>query len=313
MATLAPALAAAWETACPSCHGGLVAHEGGWLCPACPASFPRRGGVDVFLTDEEWQACLDQARAERDALDSYRRARRQSPLNTFYYDRWVARLLRLVPPACRDRVLELMCGEAEICRRLPASFGAALALDLSVPLVEAAAEHLRAAGEARVRVLCGTAARLPVADSTAGAVLIQGGLHHARPLLHDILAEVARVLRPGGVLVASEPANDNFLVRRVRHWQYRRSALQGKDPGEDGFTRRELRRALAAHGLRLERYRLFGFVAYPLLGNTDLLPLLARRRSRAQGHALLAVDALLEWLPLVRRFGWASLFRAVKV
>jgi SAM-dependent methyltransferase len=269
--------------------------------------------VDVFLTAEQWQACLDRARDEQAVLDKYRRARRESPLNAFYYDRWVARILREVPAGCRDRVVELMCGEVEICRRLPASFGSAVALDLSIPLVEAAAEHLHATGEARVRVLCGTAARLPLADGSAGAVLIQGGLHHARPLLHDILAEIARVLRPGGVLVASEPANDNFLIRRIRHWQYRRSALQGKDLDEDGFTRRELRSALETHGLRLERYRPFGFVAYPLLGNTDLLPLLARRRSRTLGHVLLALDALLELLPLLRRLGWASVFKAVKV
>jgi SAM-dependent methyltransferase len=151
-----------------------------------------------------------------------------------------------------------------------------------------------------------------VSDACVGAVLIQGGLHHARPLLTAILSEVRRVLRPGGVLVASEPANDHFLTRAVRRWQYARSALQGHDPDEDGFTRRELQGALSACGLRLTSYRIFGYLAYPLLGNTDLLPLLAKVRWRGLGYALLGLDWALERLPLVRRMGWASLFTAAR-
>ena len=55
---------------------------------------------------------------------------------------------------------------------------------------------------------------------------------------------------------------------------------------------------------------MFGFVAYPLMGNTDLLPLLEHVRSRSLGRALLWLDAALERAPLIRRLGWASLFSA---
>ncbi|HZU34677.1 MAG TPA: class I SAM-dependent methyltransferase, partial [Gemmataceae bacterium] len=225
---------------------------------------------------------------------------------------WVKRILREVPPNRRARLLELMCGEAEICRRLPSSFGSALALDFNVRMVEAAAADLRAAGEQRVQVVCGTAARLPVASSSISAVVIQGGLHHARPLLKQILAEIHRVLEPGGVLVGSEPANDHPLTRAIRHWQYRHSRLQGHDPDEDGFSRAELAAALDNAGLRLERYRQFGFVAYPLLGNTDIVPWLSRLGSRWCGQALLGMDWLLEHIPGIRRLAWTSIFRAVK-
>jgi SAM-dependent methyltransferase len=178
--------------------------------------------------------------------------------------------------------------------------------------VAEAAGHLRREGDGRVQVVCGSADRLPLLDQSAGAVIIQGGLHHARPLLSRILAEAARVLVPNGVLVASEPANDVWLIRAIRHWQYRRSQLQGHDPDEDGFTCREMAAALAEHGLRLESYQPFGYLAYPLMGNTDLLPLLARTRSRLLGRTLLALDRCLEFCPGVRRLSWASLFRATK-
>jgi len=299
--------------ACPFCHAELARDPSADLgCSDCGYQFPRRAEVDVFLTDTEWRSYLKQIEREQEGLAKYRAARRRSVLNQFYYDNWVKWILREIPRDCHDSLLELMCGEAEICRRLPPSFGRALALDCNVRAVEAAAADLRAAGEHRVQVVCGTAARLPVATASVSAVVIQGGLHHARPLLQPILAEIYRALRPSGVLVGSEPANDHMLTRAIRHWQYRRSRWQGNDPEEDGFTRAELCRLLDDSGLRLEHYRQFGFIAYPLLGNTDLLPWLSRLRWRLGGRLLLCIDRLLEHMPAVRRLAWCSIYRAVK-
>jgi hypothetical protein len=70
--------------------------------------------------------------------------------------------------------------------------------------------------------------------------------------------------------------------------------------------------ALRAAGLRLERYQRCGFVAYPLIGNTDLLPVLATSRARWLGASLLALDRVLERVPIVGRMGWISIFRARK-
>jgi hypothetical protein len=114
------------------------------------------------------------------------------------------------------------------------------------------------------------------------------------------------------VLVGSEPANDNPLTHAVREWQYRHSTMQGHDAEEEGFDRTQLGQFLAAAGLRLDRYQQFGFVAYPLMGNTDMVPLLRNVRAPRLGTALLALDALLERIPGVRRLAWASLFRAFK-
>jgi len=268
--------------------------------------------VDVFLDDTEWNACLEHLQAEEATLPLYREARRRATLNVQYYDHWVKRLLREVPAHCEENLLELMCGEAEICRRLPSAYRSALALDYNPVMAASAATALAEAGEHRVQVVCGTAGALPVPDESVSAVLIQGGLHHARPLIHSILAEIHRVLRPGGVLVASEPANDHWLTHRVRQWQYARSVQQGNDPEEDRFTQVELDGVLAQHGLRLNKYHVFGYLAYPLMGNTDLLPLLGKVRWRTVGHALLGFDALVERVPVIRRLGWASLFRAFK-
>jgi SAM-dependent methyltransferase len=304
-----------FPVACPHCHHRLVQSQsaGGLVCCGCATAFPRRAEVEVFLSESAWQEVVRRVEQEYEANTLYRRARRQSPLNVQYYDDWVRRLWSLVPQQLRFFVLELMCGEAECGRRLPRDLGVYLGIDLNVRLVEEAARFLRQEEDPRFQVVCGSADQLPLPDASVGAILIQGGLHHARPFLSRILAEAARVLVPNGVLVASEPANDAWLIRTLRHWQYRHSKLQGHDPDEDGFTRNEIGTALAEHGLRLDTYRPFGYVAYPLMGNTDLLPLLARRRSRFLGQALLALDRCLESCPGLRRLSWASLFRASKM
>lgn len=298
---------------CPSCRADLQPTvDAGMRCVACGADFPPRASVPVLLSEQEWQSCRAHLDDEAGIRDEYARARRAAPLTVRYFDQWVGRMLGEIPAHLDGAFVELMCGGAEVCRRLPARFTTALALDLDVDMVEQAARDLTAAGERRVRLVCGTAARLPLPDACTSVVIVQGALHHARPVLGDILREIHRVLRPGGVLVGSEPANDHPLTRAVREWQYRRSAHQGNDPDEEGFDRATLGSLLGNAGLRLDRYQQFGFIAYPLMGNTDLVPLLRNVRSPAIGNALLALDALLEHIPGVRGMAWASLFRAFK-
>jgi len=296
---------------CPECRAPLQSTAGGGLrCSACGADFPARAAVPVLLSESAWRECRAHLDAEAAARDAYARARRAAPLTLRYFDWWVGRMLDEIPPAFGGAFVELMCGGAEVCRRLPARFTAALALDLDVDMVEQAARDL--AGDGRIAFVCGTAARVPLPDACTSVVVVQGALHHARPVLAEVLAEIHRILKPGGVLVGSEPANDHPLTRAIREWEYRRSTLHGNDPEEEGFDRAELGALLGGAGLRLDRYRQFGFIAYPLMGNTDLVPLLRATRSRALGTALLALDQLLERLPGIRGLAWASLFRAFK-
>jgi SAM-dependent methyltransferase len=226
-----------------------------------------------------------------------------------YYDWWVEAMFDLVPDS-NEPVLELMCGEAELCRRLPPRFTRAAALDLNARMIESATRSFAEAGERRVTLVCGSATGLPFAPRTFSAVLVQGGFHHVRPIMHEVLGEIRRVLRPDGLLVASEPANDAWITRAIRHWQYEHSALQGNDEDEDGFTRGEVAERLAKAGLRLESYRQFGFIAYPLMANMDLLPLLIRSRSRSLGDSLMRLDDALSKVPFVRDLAWLNLFTA---
>ena len=100
------------------------------------------------------------------------------------------------------RVLEVGCGSAPCARWLRRAGAEVVALDLSGGMLARAAELNRATGIA-VPLLQADVGALPVADASVDVVCSAfGGL----PFVADVegaLAEVARVLRPGGWFVAS--------------------------------------------------------------------------------------------------------------
>ena len=100
------------------------------------------------------------------------------------------------------RVLEIGCGSAPCARWLRQAGADVVALDLSAGMLSRAAELNRATG-LDVPLVQADAGALPLGDGTVDlACSAFGGL----PFVADVggvLAEVARVLRPGGAFVAS--------------------------------------------------------------------------------------------------------------
>ena len=114
------------------------------------------------------------------------------------------RMLELARVGEGDRVLDLATGAGEpalsAARRAPR--GLVIATDVAAPMLAVARERSRAAGLANVAFLqCGGEAP-PRADASVDVVLLRFGLM----LFADLpraLRELARVLRPGGRLVAA--------------------------------------------------------------------------------------------------------------
>lgn len=100
------------------------------------------------------------------------------------------------------RVLEIGCGSAPCARWLRRAGAVVVGLDLSAGMLARAAELNRSTG-VQVPLVQADAAALPVMDASVDlACSAFGGL----PFVADVaavLAEVARVLRPGGRFVAS--------------------------------------------------------------------------------------------------------------
>lgn len=106
-----------------------------------------------------------------------------------------ARLLERLPERA-ETVLDLGCGPGETAADLKARYGAACrvtGLDLAPGMLD---EARRRHGE-EVRWLCGDAAALPLADASQALVVSNLAIQWC-PDLEAVLAEVRRVLRPGG-------------------------------------------------------------------------------------------------------------------
>ncbi len=102
-------------------------------------------------------------------------------------------------PAGPLRVLDLAAGTGKVSRVLAALGHDVVAVDPSGPMLDALRRSLAgAAGGERVEALTGSAEDVPLGDGSVDAVVVGQAWHWMRPAA--ALAEVHRVLRPGGVL-----------------------------------------------------------------------------------------------------------------
>lgn len=117
------------------------------------------------------------------------------------------------------RVLELGCGRAEKTRTLAETGRVQEILALEVDAIQHA-RNLQITDLPRVRFALGGAEAIPAEDGSFDIVIMFKSLHHV-PMgqMDQALAEVARVLRPGGLAWISEPvyAGELNQVMRLFH------------------------------------------------------------------------------------------------
>jgi ubiquinone/menaquinone biosynthesis C-methylase UbiE len=148
--------------------------------------------------------------------------------------------------------------------------------------------------------------RLPFADDTFDVVLSRSLLHHL-PDPEQGIREMARVLRPGGEVVAMDTNKTimSDLPRRVanrsRHF----------DEGHQNFVASELASRFARH-LEVDKVDFRGYLAYPLLAFPDLLDFSRVLPLGLLTAPLLRLDSMLARVPALRRLGWALIVKAHK-
>jgi SAM-dependent methyltransferase len=172
-------------------------------------------------------------------------------------------LAEAVPP--RGRVLDLGCGSAPMFRALPGRSW--IGLDTSPAELAAA----RSAGARPL--LRASAAAIPLRDASVDAVVCSMSLMVVTPLA-PVIAEISRVLRPGGLLAATIPAAGPLRPPDLASVAGLIAAL-GRAPGYPGGLRLPgLPALLASHGLLItaDTRRRFG---YRLRGPADAGQLLS--------------------------------------
>lgn len=249
---------------CPACRGELDPAPVSLLCRACRRDYPVVEGVPYLVVDEELDAAAYEAIAEWDELaPDYRAfAAHLGPARFRAIDRPLLAL-------ARGDVLEVGCGDGRLLEQVDRSRVASLiGVDLS-PVMAAEA------GRRGLEVATAAAERLPLPDRSVDVVL--SGFYSLRYAdLDAALAEIARVLRPGGrfgivlqgrraLALAARLAGLALAVRLADPPMGLR-LLGGRERvtlPSDISSAAELRSRLARHDLALER--LVGTPYVPLL------------------------------------------------
>jgi ubiquinone/menaquinone biosynthesis C-methylase UbiE len=157
-------------------------------------------------------------------------------------------LLASLVPLDGASVVEAGCGNAALARKLLARYPRAQVVGLEVDR----RQHAKNLGapQAGLRFVEGGAQAIPFPDASFDGALMLKSLHHVPlPSMADALAELARVLKPGGWFYASEPVYGgemNELVKLFNDERVVREAAQ-----------RALDAALASGRWRQEAERMF--------------------------------------------------------
>ena len=148
-------------------------------------------------------------------------------------------LLAKLVPLQGQQLIELGCGAARLARGLLARYPDSHVTGLEVD----ERQHAKnlAAPQPGLHFVKAGAQAVPFADASFDGALMLKSLHHVPlPLLGQALAEVARVLRPGGWLYVSEPVyagplneimrlfNDEGLVRAAAQQALDQALLAGQ-------------------------------------------------------------------------------------
>jgi ubiquinone/menaquinone biosynthesis C-methylase UbiE len=149
-----------------------------------------------------------------------------------------------LPP--EPHCLEIGCGQGVVTRLLVERFGAqTVATDFDPEQLAVARERLDDLEE-RVEFRIVDARAMPFDDAQFDGVFSFGVLHHVLNGWRQVIAETARVLKPGGWFIFTDlvlPPCTGRLARRL---------LRRLDP----FEEKALHTCLTQDGLRLEHYRL---------------------------------------------------------
>ena len=164
-------------------------------------------------------------------------------------------VVALVPEDREARWLEVACGPAMVGRALAPRVGSLRGVDLTPAMVEKARAEAAAEGLGNVEFELGDATALELPQASFDGAITRFSLHHV-PVPARVLEEMARVVRPGGLVVVSDHARDEDPTAAA--WAEEIERL--RDPSHWAcLTPERLRALAAAAGLRLEHEELRPF------------------------------------------------------
>jgi ubiquinone/menaquinone biosynthesis C-methylase UbiE len=157
---------------------------------------------------------------------------------------WVKNRIKLDRGA---RILEIGCGRGAGSSIIKKTFHPAFlhAMDLDIQMIMMAEEYLTSEERAGISFYVGDAIRLPYHDRDLDAVFGFGVLHHIEDW-QAALAEIVRVLKPGGIFIFEELYPSLYQNCFTKHFLLH--------PTENRFLSQDLKRAMKKSDLVLGNY-----------------------------------------------------------
>jgi SAM-dependent methyltransferase/DNA-binding transcriptional ArsR family regulator len=131
-----------------------------------------------------------------------------------------AALLSLIPEDMAIRLLDIGTGTGRVLELLAPRVAQGLGVDASKTMLALARARLARAGLTHCAVRLADMYRLPLADASFDVAVLQMVLHYAEDPA-GVLAEAARVLRPGGRLIVIDLARhgrDDIAAKLAHRW-----------------------------------------------------------------------------------------------
>ena len=204
----------------------------------------------------------------------------------------------LLPVVANERVLDVGCGDGR--HVVEAARRGAMAVGVDYDASELRKTRARCA-DARVALIVGDAAHLPFADGAFHAVVCTETLEHL-PDDTAAMAEIARVLDPGGVLLGAVPSHFTEML----FWRLSRGYREAPGGHVRIYRPRELARKLWCAGLSMCDLRYLHFVDSLFWLRFCLTDFLRPKRAATAYEQAIAIAVAQEW----RVPSWRSQLRA---
>jgi SAM-dependent methyltransferase len=164
-------------------------------------------------------------------------------------------LVELVPEDPSARWLEVACGPGLVSRALAPRVGAVEGVDLTPAMVAKAATEAEREGVTNATFTVGDATALPYEEASFDGAVTRFSLHHI-PAPGRVLAEMARVVKPGGWVLVADHVADGDGEAAAWHGEIERL----RDPSHWACLTPERILALGERaGLRLDEERVIPF------------------------------------------------------
>ncbi len=211
----------------------------------------------------------------------------------------MARLIALAAPQGTEHLLDIATGGGHTALAFAPLVRRAVAVDLTLPMLQAARQHIQQQDIHNVTFCRAAAEVLPFAAASVDLVVCRVAAHHFADI-RAFVRETARVLRPGGRLLVSDhiglddPELDAFMDRFER-W---------RDPGHvRAYSYAEWRDFCAAADLSIDHTEDYQWPHYAFASWTERIRMPAAERAALENWLLAAEPRFRDFFQIVIQEG----------